>query len=103
MKKYIVLIFSLFFSNFAEANEWNFDASGLAGIYYGVSDAKEETKYPQRVISRADASLKAEYIFNKDHRTGIHASTSVILKEDDKNRSEGEYRFYTYLIDKSKL
>jgi hypothetical protein len=102
-KKYIVLFFSLLFPTFVYAGNWNFDASGLIGAYYGVANAKEETKYPQRLISRADATLKGEYIFNEDHRTGIHASTTIIFKEDDKNRSEGEYRFYPYLIDKSKL
>lgn len=103
MKKYIVLLICLFCPSIVYASDWAFDASGLAGIYYGVANAKEETKYPQRIIGRADAMLKGEYIFDNDHRVGVHASTTIMLREDDKNRSEGEYRFYPYLIDKSKL
>lgn len=92
----------LLFPVVASAGEWNMDAKGLVGGYYGVADVKTNNKYPNRLVFRGDANLTAEYKFDKDHRLGIYASTAVILKEDDKNRSEGEYRFYPYVADFSK-
>ncbi len=103
MKKYLFLFSVLLVPEFVIAEEWDFDINGLAGIYYGVADTKEETKYPQRLIGRADVTLKGEYIFDNEHKAGIYASTTVMLREDDKNRSEGEYRFYPYVVDKSKI
>ncbi len=103
MKKYGFLLFILLVPKFVIAGEWKPDISGLVGIYYGVAETKEETKYPQRLIGRADAMLKGEYIFDNDHKVGVYASTTMMLREDDKNRSEGEYRFYPYVVDKSKI
>ncbi len=102
MKKYIFLcsIISLISSS-AFAGGWDFNAHGLAGAYYGVSKTKYENKYPGRFATRADATLQANYIFDKTNKLGIHASTAAIYKEDDKDRSEGEYRFYPYLVSES--
>lgn len=81
------------------AGELNFKADGLIGAYYGVSDASEENDHPDRWVLRADTPLGAEYQFSKNHRSGVYASTTVMLREDDVNRSEGEFRFYPYFAD----
>ncbi len=81
------------------AGELNFKADGLVGAYYGVSDADRENEHPDRWILRADTALGVEYQFSKNHKSGVYASTTVMLREDDVNRSEGEYRFYPYFTD----
>ncbi len=104
MKKLIILIFLLSICPIiVYAGTWKFDASGLAGGYYGVSETKEENKYPNRWVLRADTSLKADYEFNQNHSLGLHASTTIMFRQDDKNRRGGEYRFYPYIIDKNNL
>ncbi len=102
MKKYILLCSLIpFISNNAVAGNWDFNINGLAGAYYGISKTKYENKYPGRFVTRTDATLQANYLFDNNHKLGIHASTAVIYKEDDKDRSEGEYRFYPYLVSES--
>lgn len=103
MKRYTLLFSLLVFTSLPALAEWEFGASGLAGAYYGFSKTKYENKYPSRFVGRADASLKADYVFDKITKLGIHASTTVMYREDDKTRSEGEYRFYPYLNSESKF
>ena len=86
----------------ASAGEWNFKADGLIGAYYGIADASAENEHPDRWVLRADTALGAEYKFDENHKTGVYASTTIMLREDDVNRSEGEYRFYPYWADFSK-
>ena len=102
MKKLIFLytIFSLI-SSTALANNWDLSAHGLAGAYYGFSKTKYENKYPSRLVIRTDATLKANYVFDKTHKLGIHASTTAMFREDDKDRRWGEYRFYPFIVDES--
>jgi len=102
MKKHCIL-FSLLmlFPTISQAGHWQFDTSGLAGMYYGISNTKQKNPYANRWVIRGDASLKADYIFDKNHKMGIHASTSAIFKQDDKNYRGGEYRFYPYIMDSS--
>ena len=72
-------------------------------MYYGVSETKEENKYPNRFVIRNDTSLKADYHFSSRHKAGIHASTTAMFRQDDANRRGGEYRFYPYVTDSSQL
>jgi hypothetical protein len=67
-----------------------------------VSETKGENKYPDRMVGRGDATINVGYIFDDSHKLGIEAATAIIIKEDDKDRSEGEYRFYPYVKDVSK-
>lgn len=102
MKK--IFLSCLFFTAFcssANAGEWNLQAHGLAGAYYGVSQTNNVNKYPNRWVLRADSTIKADYIFNQNHKSGIHASTTIMFRQDDKNRRWGEYRFYPYFLDES--
>lgn len=102
MKKYSILISLItLLPSISHAGHWEFNTSGLAGVYYGVSDTKQKNKYANRWVIRGDASLRADYIFNQNHKTGIHASTTAVFKQDDTNYRGGEYRFYPYLIDSS--
>ena len=104
MKKHtLIFALSLLFSTTAFAGTWDFNAHGLAGAYYGFSKTKYENKYPERLVVRTDATLQANYIFDSNHKMGIHASTTAMFREDDKNRRWGEYRFYPYLVDESKF
>ena len=98
-----LLLFSFLYPTIIYANNWKFDVSGVAGVYYGVSETKEQNKYPNRWVVRADTSIKADYNFTASHSLGIHASTTIMFRQDDKNRRGGEYRFYPYIIDKSKI
>lgn len=100
-KRIIFLTLTLLTSNIATAGSWDFNAHGLAGAYYGFSKTKYENKYPGRFATRADATLQANYLFDSTNKIGIHASSSIIYKEDDKDRSEGEYRLYPYLVSES--
>ena len=102
MKKYLVLFFLGLLPISVSASEWKFDANGLVGEYYGLSETKEKNKYPNRSVFRGDVNLGAEYQFNDEHKFGVYASSAIIIKEDDKDRSEGEYRFYPYVKDISK-
>ncbi len=101
MKKYLIYIALLFIPINTNAGYWNFNANGLTGLYYGFSETKEKNKYPNRWVIRGDTSLKANYNFNKSHKLGIHASTTIMFRQDDTNRRGGEYRLYPYLIDSS--
>ncbi len=101
MKKYLIYITLLSAPISANAQNWDISAHGLTGIYYGFSETKEKNKYPNRWVIRGDTSLKANYNFNKQHKFGIHASTTIMFRQDDTNRRGGEYRFYPYLIDSS--
>lgn len=102
MKKISLLLFVLTLPSLAQAGDWEVSAKGLIGGYYGIADTKEKTKYPNRWVQRTDASLKADYVFNSEHRLGVHASTTIQFRQDDKNRRGGEYRFYPYILDSSK-
>ena len=102
MKKYIIFILSCVLPSFVSAGEWDFKAKGLVGAYYGVSETKGINKYPNRMVGRGDATINASYIFDDGHKFGFEAATAIIIKEDDKYRSEGEYRFYPYVKDISK-
>lgn len=85
----------------AYANFWNYQAHGLAGAYYGITQTQNTNKYPNRWLLRGDAALKADYVFNDEHKTGLHAFTTIIFREDDINHRSGEYRFYPYFADTS--
>ncbi len=103
MKKYILLTALFSLTTTTALADWDFNAHGLAGAYYGLTRTKYENKYPSRFVGRADATLKADYLFDKTTKIGIHAPTTVMYREDDKTRSEGEYRFYPYLNSESKF
>ncbi len=102
MKKYGLFVLLCFFPVTVSAGELSFEANGLAGVYYGVSQTKGKNKYPNRMVGRGDATLNASYVFDDGHKLGLEAATAIIIKEDDKDRSEGEYRFYPYVKDVSK-
>ena len=79
MKKYLIYITLLSAPISANAQNWDISAHGLTGIYYGFSETKEKNKYPNRWVIRGDTSLKANYNFNKQHKFGIHASTTIMF------------------------
>ena len=104
MKKFIIItLLSFMYPTISYANNFDFDVSGLAGVYYGIAQTKEQNKYPNRWVVRADTSLKTNYNFTDTHSIGLHASTTIMFRQDDKNRRGGEYRFYPYIIDKSEF
>lgn len=102
MKKTIILLGAMLIPTVANANNWDLSAHGLLGAYYGLAQTKDVNKYPNRWVQRTDAILKADYVFNSEHKLGIHASTTVMFRQDDKNRRGGEYRFYPFVADVSK-
>lgn len=88
----------------ALAGHWEFDASGLAGAYYGISETKDigsVDNLANRWVTRADASFKSDYVFQKEHRLGLRADTTLIFKAHDRSRRNGEWRFFPYLTDDS--
>lgn len=81
----------------ALAGHWEFDASGLAGAYYGISETKDVgsvDNLANRWVTRADASFKSDYVFQKEHRLGLRADTTLIFKAHDRSRRNGEWRFF---------
>lgn len=103
MKKYLLIGTLFFIPTFAQAGSWNTSAHGLAGLYFGVAETKYENKYPSRFVGRGDATLKIDYQFDDEHKIGVHASSTLMYRQDDKDRSEGEVRFYPYLVDESRF
>ena len=88
----------------ALAGHREFDASGLAGAYYGISETKDigsVDNLANRWVTRADASFKSDYVFQKEHRLGLRADTTLIFKAHDRSRRDGEWRFFPYLTDDS--
>ena len=103
MKKYLLLSALCFMPLAAQAGSFETSAHGLAGAYFGISETKYENKYPSRFVTRGDATLKIDYKIDATHKIGIHAASTLMYRQDDKDRSEGEVRFYPYLQDESKL
>lgn len=102
MKKYLLLSAIFFIPFSAKASPWEMSAHGLVGAYFSVSETKYENKYPSRFVTRSDATLKLDYKINETHKIGVHAASTLMYRQDDKDRSEGEVRFYPYLQDESK-
>lgn len=69
----------------ALAGHWEFDASGLAGAYYGISETKDVgsvDNLANRWVTRADASFKSDYVFRKNTGWGfvqIQPSSSRLM------------------------
>ncbi|MBO7244972.1 MAG: porin [Alphaproteobacteria bacterium] len=103
MKKYLLLSPLFFLPSVSYAENWEISAHGLAGAYFGISETKYENKYPSRFVTRGDATLKIDYKIDNTHKIGVHAPTTLMYRQDDKNRSEGEVRFYPYLQDESQF
>lgn len=101
MRKYLLLSVIVFFPIGSVASEWDVSAHGLAGLYFGASETKYKNKYPSRFVGRGDATLKVDYKIDSEHKIGVHAASTLMYREDDKSRSEGEVRFYPYLQDES--
>lgn len=103
MKKYLLFSTLCFIPFVAHAGSFETSVHGLAGAYFGISETKYENKYPSRFVTRGDATLKVDYKIDSTHKIGIHAASTLMYRQDDKDRSEGEVRFYPYLQDESKL
>ena len=102
MKKYWLFALFVFLPASLFAGEWSFDAKGLVGAYYGMSETKGKNKYPNRWVGRGDTTINTSYIFDNGHKLGLEASATIMSRQDDKNRRGGEYRFYPYIKDVSK-
>lgn len=69
----------------ALAGHREFDASGLAGAYYGISETKDigsVDNLANRWVTRADASFKSDYVFRKNTGWGfvqIQPSSSRLM------------------------
>ena len=72
-KTFLFFLFFITFCSSANAGEWKLQVNGLVGAYYGISQTNNVNKYPNRWVLRADSTIKADYIFDQKHKSGIHA------------------------------
>lgn len=104
MKKTVLLILLLLLPKPSFAGYFESSYSGLGGIYYGVSETRDNynlSNEPNRAVFRTDVRGGTDYVFSPRHKIGIHASAALILKEHDKSYQGGEWRFYPWLKDES--
>ncbi len=89
----------------ALADNWKFLQSGLAGIYYGIMEDRDKNNIenlPNRAVFRADGKLNAFYHSADDARLGVHADYTIIYRQHYPDYSEGDWRFYPYLLAEKK-
>ena len=86
--------------NVAHAQDWEFAQSGVAGIYYGIMETKEDNNLdnmPNRLVFRADGKISGDYNISAKEKVGIHADYTVVMRQHDNDYERGDWRFYPYL------
>lgn len=83
------------------ADEWVFSQSGLAGQYYGIMETKDRDNLknlPNRAVFRADGRAEGAYLTSDCSRLGARADYTIVYRQHHKDYSEGDWRFYPYLL-----
>lgn len=85
----------------AAAHGFEFSQSGMAGIYYGVMETRDNnnvSNMPNRLVFRSDGNLEGAYKFENQTRLGVHADYTLVFRQHDKDYNDGDWRFYPYAL-----
>lgn len=105
MKKIVLAICGITFCpEDVWAQKWELSQSGMAGVYYGVTQTRENhniKNMPNRTVFRADGNVAGTYVLSKQNRVGVQADYTIVLRQHDANYGEGDWRFYPYALAES--
>lgn len=85
----------------AAAHGFEFSQSGMAGVYYGIMETRENnnvSNMPNRLVFRSDGNLEGAYKFENQTRLGVHADYTLVFRQHDKDYNDGDWRFYPYAL-----
>ena len=83
------------------AHGFEFSQSGMAGVYYGVMETRDNnnvSNMPNRFVFRSDGNLEGAYKFENQTRLGVHADYTLVFRQHDKDYNDGDWRFYPYAL-----
>ena len=85
----------------AAAHGFEFSQSGMAGVYYGIMETRDNnnvSNMPNRLVFRSDGNLEGAYKFEIQTRLGVHADYTLVFRQHDKDYNDGDWRFYPYAL-----
>lgn len=85
----------------AAAHGFEFSQSGMAGVYYGIMETRDNnnvSNMPNRLVFRSDGNLEGAYKFENQTRLGVHADYTLVFRQHDKDYNDGDWRFYPYVL-----
>lgn len=85
----------------AAAHGFEFSQSGMAGVYYGIMETRDNnnvSNMPNRLVFRSDGNLEGAYKFKNQTRLGVHADYTLVFRQHDKDYNDGDWRFYPYAL-----
>lgn len=85
----------------AAARGFEFSQSGMAGVYYGIMETRDNnnvSNMPNRLVFRSDGNLEGAYKFENQTRLGVHADYTLVFRQHDKDYNDGDWRFYPYAL-----
>ena len=85
----------------AAAHGFEFSQSGMAGVYYGIMETRDNnnvSNMPNRLVLRSDGNLEGAYKFENQTRLGVHADYTLVFRQHDKDYNDGDWRFYPYAL-----
>ncbi len=85
----------------AAARGFEFSQSGMAGVYYGIMENRDNnnvSNMPNRLVFRSDGNLEGAYKFENQTRLGVHADYTLVFRQHDKDYNDGDWRFYPYAL-----
>jgi hypothetical protein len=85
----------------AAAHGFEFSQSGMAGVYYGIMETRNNnnvSNMPNRLVFRSDGNLEGAYKFENQTRLGVHADYTLVFRQHDKDYNDGDWRFYPYAL-----
>ena len=85
----------------AAAHGFEFSQSGMAGVYYGIMETRDNNNVrnmPNRLVFRSDGNLEGAYKFENQTRLGVHADYTLVFRQHDKDYNDGDWRFYPYAL-----
>ncbi len=85
----------------AAAHGFEFSQSGMAGVYYGIMENRDNnnvSNMPNRLVFRSDGNLEGAYKFENQTRLGVHADYTLVFRQHDKDYNDGDWRFYPYAL-----
>ena len=85
----------------AAAHGFEFSQSGMAGVYYGIMETRDNnnvSNMPNRLVFRSDGNLEGAYKFENQTRLGVHADYTLVFRQHNKDYNDGDWRFYPYAL-----
>lgn len=105
MRKFVLLLtLTMCTARAVLAEEWRFSQSGMAGVYYGITQDRDKNNvrnFPNRTVFRADGKFEALYELLSGIKTGVAANYTVVMRQHDDAYPQGDWRFYPYWLAES--